>query len=56
MHTARRVRERKEQLATEYKLNPMVRPYPDLMAAFTCKVALPAGRIYVNPFPSEIDR
>ena len=56
MHTARRVRERQEQLAAEYKLNPFTRPYPDLMASFTCKVALPTSRVYMNPFPSEVDR
>ncbi|CAK8684815.1 unnamed protein product [Clavelina lepadiformis] len=55
MHTARRVRERLE-LAVEYKLNPLLRPYPDLLAAFTNKLHLPANRVHMNPFPSEIDK
>nr|CAB3267739.1 WD repeat-containing protein 97-like [Phallusia mammillata] len=54
MHTAQRVRQRQE-LAFEYRVNPLVRPYPDLMANFTNKLNLPVSRVPLNPFPSEID-
>uniref|UniRef100_H2YT52 Uncharacterized protein n=1 Tax=Ciona savignyi TaxID=51511 RepID=H2YT52_CIOSA len=55
MHTARRVRERKE-LAVEFKVNPLIRPYPDLMAAFTNKLSLPIHSLHVNPFPCAVDK
>nr|XP_039256457.1 WD repeat-containing protein 97-like isoform X1 [Styela clava] len=55
MHTAHRARQRNE-LAAEYKLNPLSRPYPDLMAGFASKIILPLSTMYMNPFPSPIDR
>lgn len=55
MHTAHRARVR-EKLAVEYRLNPLSRPYPDLMAGFTSKVILPVKIMHMNPFPSGIDK
>nr|XP_026692602.1 WD repeat-containing protein 97-like isoform X1 [Ciona intestinalis] len=55
MHTARRVRHRRE-LAAEFKVNPLNRPYPDLMAAFTNKLTFPIHSHHVNPFPCNVDK
>lgn len=55
MHTAHRARARQE-LAAEYKLNPLQRPYPDLMAGFASKIILPLHTMHMNPFPSPIDK
>lgn len=55
MHTANRARERQE-LAAEYKLNPLLRPYPDLMAGFANKIILPVHMLNMNPFPSPVDK
>jgi len=55
MHTAQRVRHRQE-LAFEYRINPFVRPYPDLMSNFSNKLNLPVTQIALNPFPSDVDQ